>query len=265
MSRLDTRGRLCRSVASIHIAITIALWSVEVVLADIGALPVRPPAPALLPGVAKLLGITQLEAAGSALERPFSDPIELKLEAGIEPLHQTQTPPHCRALLDLEARITGTKSAADWNLLQQRLADCHALQWLAGWKAPSQTALPAHLLAARKTRLWPASTWPAVSPDESEALVRPGQTLQSASGRRYWQSVPRDTTGFAALQLDSQGYTLRVQWLARGDFDGDGWEDWLLRWQAQAVGGTWRASSSLLLTRKTPGRAFSVRALGSQP
>lgn len=60
------------------------------------------------------------------------------------------------------------------------------------------------------------------------------------------------------LSLVARGYTVRLQWLARGDFDGDGWEDWLLRWQARAEGGSWRAVRCLLLTRKTPAGAFVV-------
>ena len=51
---------------------------------------------------------------------------------------------------------------------------------------------------------------------------------------------------------------MRLQWLARGDFDGDGWEDWLLRWQARAEGGSWRAVRCVLLTRKMPAGAFTV-------
>lgn len=239
------------------VATAIAVCVVEPSVADARKTSARPPAAALLPGAEKVLGISRVEDAGAALEQAFTDPIEITLTSGSE--ISRQTPPHCRALLELEPRIANTEPAGDWNVLQQRLADCHALQWLGRVAAPSRTALPHDLPAVRQTRLWPASIWPAVSQEEAAALSRPGQTLHGASRRHSWQVIRADARSPGALRLETDHYTVRVQWLARGDFDGDGWEDWLLRWQAQAAGGSWRAARSLLITRQAPGRALSAK------
>ena len=193
--------------------------------------------------------------AADALERPFKDPITLTLNEG------SRTPPHCRALLDLQRQITGTRPAADWDVLQQQLADCTALQWLARATVPLRSAMPKQLHSARETRLWPASVWPTVSPDEMHTLARAGQTLRGVSAEPLWQIVAPGPHNIQALRIASRGYLLRVQWLARGDFDGDGNEDWLLRWQAQAEGGSWRAARSVLLTRRTAAGPFSMRDL----
>ena len=103
-----------------------------------------------------------------------------------------------------------------------------------------------------------AAIWPAVSRDEVDALAGAGQTLRQASGRRAWTRTALGGAAPEALTLAARGYSVRLQWLARGDFDGDGWEDWLLRWQARAEGGSWRAVRCVLLTRKMPAGAFTV-------
>lgn len=212
----------------------------------------------LSPGAARLLGITEPAQAPAALDRPFDDPIVITVKGPTETSHAT--PLHCRALLELEPSIAGTMPASDWPVLQQALADCQALQWLARVTAPIRTALPAQAKGAQETRLWPAATWPATSPEGREALLRSGQSLADVSGRRWWQARSNATAkDIPALHLRTDDHELNVQWLARGDFDGDGWEDWLLRWQAHAVGGSWRAARTLLLTRKNPTAMFEIR------
>ena len=84
--------------------------------------------------------------------------------------------------------------------------------------------------------------------DQVRAVVSSGAWTRTAPGGAAPES----------LTLAARGYTVRLQWLARGDFDGDGWEDWLLRWQARAEGGSWRAVRCVLLTRKVPAGAFTV-------
>lgn len=214
-----------------------------------------PVAPALQPGAGESLGIANPGDAAAALQRPFDDPIALKLGSGPG---ATRTPPDCGALLELAPHIVGTRSPADWNLLQRQLADCQALRWLAVAGQARHSAMPPRLHAARETWRWPAAIWPAISQDEVDALAGAGQTLKQASGRRVWTRVAPGRATPEGLTLAARGYTVRLQWLARGDFDGDGWEDWLLRWQARAEGGSWRAVRCVLLTRKAPAGAFTV-------
>ncbi|QPF72202.1 hypothetical protein G8A07_04165 [Roseateles sp. DAIF2] len=220
-----------------------------------------PPPPAILPGAVERLGVQRFDEAAAALERPFAEPLELLLRRDGE-ARNVIAPPHCRALLDLRQHIVGTRPAIDWGVLQQRLADCRALQWLTRAAPPLHSALPVDLAAARDTRLWPAQALrPAVSPDEMAAIqARPAASLHEFSGRRQWRFVASAGQQGQVLQLRGPAYELQLQWLARADFDGDGWEDWLLNWRARAVDGSWQSSRNLLLTRK-PSRAgsFSVR------
>ncbi len=214
-------------------------------------------APALLPGAAALLGVQQVSDAAVALERAFDDPIAVTLQPGAGPARST--PAHCTALLGLQPRISGTVLPADWAVLQQRLADCQALRWLAGAATARHNHLPPDWRSARDTAQWPAALWPAVSADEVATLARPGQTLGSVSQRPSWLLVDAARGPAPVLQLQAQGYILQIQWLAQGDFDGDGWQDWLLRWQAQVVDGTWRATRCLLLSRQAAQGPFSLR------
>ena len=221
--------------------------------------PAAVPAPALLPGAAVLLGVQQIGDAAAALERAFDDPIAVKLRPGAGAASWTPmsaTPAHCKALLDLQPRISGTAQPADWNVLQQRIADCQALRWLAAASAARINHLPADWRSVRDTALWPAALWPAVSADEAAALARPGQTLRTAAQRAEWQRV--EAAGPPAMQLQAEGTVLQIQWLAQGDFDGDGWQDWLVRWRARAEEGSWRGAGCALVSRRAAQEALRL-------
>lgn len=217
------------------------------------------PAPSLLPGAAALLGVQQIGDAAAALERAFDDPIAVKLRPGAGAASWTPmsaTPAHCKALLDLQPRISGTAQPADWNVLQQRIADCQALRWLAAASAARINHLPADWRSVRDTALWPAALWPAVSANEVVALARPGQTLRTASRRAEWQSV--EAAAPPAMRLQADGTALQIQWLAQGDFDGDGWQDWLVRWRARAEEGSWRGAGCALVSRRAAQEALRL-------
>jgi len=193
----------------------------------------------LMPGASTWLDITDVNGAAAALNQPLEFPMAVRTESAQG--QQEQVPQTCQALLVVEGHITGTVSEPDWADLRLVLARCHALRAISQAKPTSQSALPATLLTLRATQLWPVNAWPAISPDEQEALKRPGLSLRNASGRTQWHAMTELKGSKRAdrpvtLQLNADAQTIIVQWIAQGDFDGDGNEDWLLLWRAKANG-----------------------------
>lgn len=230
----------------------------------IGAQGQQPPHTELMPGAADWLSIAGAKDAAAALIQPLVSPMAVLTESTQG--RQEQSPRTCRDLLAVEGDITGTVSEPDWADLRLVLARCHALQALSQAKQSVHTALPATLQALRATRLWPVDAWPAISPDEEQALKRPGLSLQNASGITRWHAPPsRKGTPKAerpivwVLTTDVQIVT--VQWIARGDFNGDGTEDWLLLWRAKASAGSWHDTRAARLTRTRKNEALTLHWL----
>jgi len=229
-----------------------------------GAQGAQPPQTLLMPGASTWLDIKDVNGAAAALNQPLEFPMAVRTESAQG--QQEQVPQTCQALLALEGYITGTVSEPDWADLRLMLARCHALRAISQAKPASQSALPATLLALRATQLWPVNAWPAISPDEQEALKRPGLTLRNASGRTQWHAMTERKGSKRAdrpvtLQLNADALTLIVQWIAQGDFDGDGNEDWLLLWRAKATGGSWQDTRAALLTRTNKNKALKLHWL----
>jgi hypothetical protein len=245
-----------RSMLRAFIASTV-LWPLVLVRAEVQGAPASGTGVALMPGAQKVLGISWPSEAGTALARAFDDAFDIQVREGANP--RTLRPSDCIVLLEVQDHIAGTRPPGDWSLLQRQLAVCHILRWLSHGAAAGRSALPSDISLIRETRVWPASTWPAVSADEATALARPGQTLQSASARRLWQVLTPQSSAELTLGLESHGYALRLQLLAKGDFDGDGWEDWLMLWQAHGIGGQWSDTRGLLVTRQSAGEVLSVQ------
>ncbi len=60
------------------------------------------------------------------------------------------------------------------------------------------------------------------------------------------------------MRLDSVGSRVRVATMARGDFNGDGLDDLVVRVSAHVTDGTWGATTYLTLSRASPGVVLRV-------
>lgn len=208
-------------------------------LADAG-----PPVPA--PWLSPALGLARIEDAPTRLRQPFDmpQPARLSRAAG----GQLVMLASCADWVAQRAHIVGSDTDAGWRVLEQEAVVCDLLDRLArGPKPASLSALPPAAAPLRDTRLYPGTLWVAPSPDEAERNARPGVTLRQASGvASFTQPAPR------TLQLRRGDWTLRLTELARADFDGDGFEDLALRWQADTREGTFADTRLVLLTRRGP-------------
>lgn len=177
------------------------------------------------------------------LDDPFSDPLPaaLTVAGGGNERRLLGT---CRDYLAVKDRIVGSDSEADFRVLRAKTVDCDALALTSTAVAAARSALPGDFLGATGTRLYPASLWANVSDDERAKAARPGSTLQRMSSVRRFKANRPDT-----LTLENPAYGVRLVLLARGDFNGDGWEDAAFRWSAYARQGSYRDARLVVLTR----------------
>lgn len=191
-----------------------------------------------------LTGPLHANDADSDLDTPFPAPFPARLSTpeGVERLQFAD----CRTLLAAQARLVGADTEADYRALRQQIRACEEIRWLAKLGRASRSGLPKEFRTVTETRRYPASLWPNVSDDEQQRAARPGATLQTLSGKRQLHAGTPDT-----LQLDGRDYGIRLRLLARGDLDGDGWEDAVFRWSAYALHGTFQDSRLVVLTRRS--------------
>lgn len=161
----------------------------------------------------------------------------------------------CLAWQTWRGKIAGTEPESDFVALRGHGVECDALALLRAAKPARRSALPANLVTITDSRLYPATLWGAASEDDGARLARPGLTLAAVSGVRHWQSQRN------GLLLEDETAGTRLVWIARADFDGDGWEDGLYQWQAWMRGGTWTDIRLVILTRRAPRAALVEVAL----
>jgi hypothetical protein len=141
---------------------------------------------------------------------------------------------------------------------QEVLADilrlnCLAIQRYAGSRPAKRSHLPARWSAAALAKL-PAELLPELGPGDavSPTVSRPS-TLARRPGARHI-TLARD----GCVRVDGTEVQALFHRLARADFDGDGYEDWLLRmdWGAQQADA--KGSQLIVVTRLMAGGPLHV-------
>lgn len=218
----------------------------------------QPATPTVEAAGIQALGIQQLSQAAAQLNQPFEDAFEVMVRQ--EGQATTATTPmvkqsiaHCTDLLQWSDRIQDTAAPGNWPAWLYQSALCQSLQAVAHVLVAHRSGLPTTLAGLSPTRLWPASIWPNMDDDSVRAANRPGQTLAKWLKQKQWRISSNQKQGTMAT-LEDDSVALQLSLLARGDFDADGLEDWLLLWQAHAKGGSWAATRALIISRK-PGQS----------
>lgn len=192
--------------------------------------------------ISAALGAPSPADIDTALARSFDSPFQASIKGSPDVRID-----NCTAWQSWRDRVTGAQPDSDYAALRGQGVQCDALAMVRNAHAPKRSALPADLNALTAARLYPATLWVAVSDDAVAALARPGRTLAAASG------VARFKVDRKGLLLEDDAQGIRLVLLARGDFDGDGWEDALYRRQAWLRGGSWSDVRLVLLTRRRAG------------
>jgi hypothetical protein len=198
---------------------------------------VAPPAPWTAP-----------ELSGRAGADKLSAPISVRLrDGGVAQLTSCDDLNRRDAQISEEASGTnvGAKS------FQSQRVGCQSLDALKTLRPATRSQLPAvasgDAFAAVLEAIAPARFFLAIS-DDAEAEVRKAD----AEGKTLKQFSPdtrfRAGNGLSA-RIDDDGARQDVKLLARGDFDGDGLDDWLLRIDSSLEQGSYGDSRLWLVTR----------------
>lgn len=190
----------------------------------------------------EVLGARSYADIDARLRQAFEKPFTVHVVA--QGARSSVSVDSCLGWLALKGRVSGTEPGSDFAELREQGVQCDALALVKAGRPSRKSALPVNLESMTATTLYPATLWIAIAEEEIEKLSRPGLTLAAGSGISKWK-VKRD-----GLVLEDKEQGVRLVWIARGDFDGDGWEDAMYRWQAWVTGGSWTDMRLVLLTRR---------------
>ena len=199
-------------------------------------------APTLAPGAQLPAGTTALTIP---LDRKFDDPLPLHLRG--DPDGHTVTVANCVDYEKVRARVNGSDSELDYATVKSEGARCDALALLKRAAASAHTALPpGDFLAWRSTSQFPGSLWAAFSDEEAARMAAPGATLQTASGKASFKSVPDHF-----LELEDRSAGVHLTLVGLGDIDHDGWQDAVVLVEGYAKGGSATTARAAVLTRRS--------------
>ncbi len=159
----------------------------------------------------------------------------------------------CADVVRLDATITEESSGANVNAkaFQSARVRCQALDAVKTLQRARHSLLPASpekrgFAAALKTAA-PASLYLAIS-DDSEREVAEAQA-RALTLKQFRPDTTFRQTAAGAVRIEVDDTLQDVQLLARGDFNADGTEDWLLRIDSRVVQGSYGNSGLWLMTR----------------
>jgi hypothetical protein len=200
----------------------------------------RPSPDALEVQWASELKLSRPSKAMERLREPLDSPLSFK--------HGSQTL-QARNCLDLLAyRRSGFTPVSDRDagIAQSLIVDCLAVKALSRATAPRESFLRTFRLDPQALTFLPVNLVPIISGEDRQKVQN-----AAAKGMSWKQFDPAATASgqgesFAVLSEDTQT-TVRIY--GRGDFNGDGIDDLLVRVDTAATHGTYRTSRLLLLTR----------------
>lgn len=166
----------------------------------------------------------------------------------------------CRQYWDARTRGLAGTTAVDVGDLLTVGARCAAIEAIGRAGTPKQSAVRSFTWSPADLDSLPANLALAVTAVDSARLWRAaeaGATLRRVDpGLRA--TVDHQSPGDTALVVESSVQQLRIELLARGDFDGDGWDDMLVRVVAGARGGSFATQHVHVLSRRRAGVPLSV-------
>lgn len=191
-------------------------------------------------------------AVEQLLAEPWLEPVEVRTGAA-DRAGEPITLQSCSNYLEVaDLRVRPVAGGNVGEIFQARALECHA----AALTLAAQPAVVSHL----RTLVFNEDL-PDQLPWQVAMIVSGAEAARIAHERpraTWSQALLEPITGFSpcgqycgTYRDSSQEQTVRL--LARGDFDGDGIEDILVSSWDVALGGSYRATRVLLLTRRQPG------------
>ena len=189
-------------------------------------------------------------ALPAALDKPFDEPWKVKVGRN-GPVRSLAS---CSQLaVDFPGGTLLAADPADQRPLLFQRAHCRGLAWLRDARPSRQSFLGELPLDLQTARALPDALIPALGAPRKPRPSR--RSWQAADPRLALMPTPPPRPG---LYLRGRGYEARLSIYGRGDFDGDGIEDVLVRRDGYARGGSYQEFGLFLLTRTAEGAPLTV-------
>lgn len=191
------------------------------------------------------LGVRSLPEVEAQLAGPMPSTWEVKT-----PGDGTATVKTCNDFLEIANLALELPTEDDWATYWAQGARCFALSALRTAKPAERSHLGWFRFAPAAIAKLPPGLALQGSPDEEEAVAKAAKACRSWGKYDPSLKVLARTADVASLR--SEGWTGRLTLFARGDFDGDGSEDLLIRRAAHVTGGSLAETRVFIVSQTSP-------------
>ena len=157
----------------------------------------------------------------------------------------------CRDFLGIATKSFDTEDDAEWKVIWYQGMRCLALDWLGKAKPAPQTFLGAFNWSKIDLSDLPPELGLQISPEATESVKKASATCKSLRNVEASARITRRKGD--EITVRGAGWSGTITLLGRGDFDGDGVEDLMVKRMGAVERGT-AAESSLFLLTKTSER-----------
>jgi hypothetical protein len=192
------------------------------------------------------LGLASLDAIGAALSDPLENQNEWEVTLEDGSKRQVKT---CRDFLAVIRTKFDVSSEYDWSTLFSTGARCFALETLTSATAPSQSFLNWFTFSPAAIAKLPPGLDMLDAPESVEAARKAEKACKPWG--TYDRTLKVHVETAARARLRTSAWSGRLVLYARGDFNGDGVEDLLLRRDAHVDDGGTAADTSVFIITQT--------------
>jgi hypothetical protein len=239
---------------------SVGRWSVAVVLGTtlascpVGTIQVRPEEAHRVRLSAELrLPSATPSAIDSALTGPLPDEFEVRFEGRRDDRRTIRT---CTDFLAIVDKPFDTDNERDWQLIWAQGLRCVALNWLKSAQPAKISLIDNFHLDRRAAESLPPQLALPVAREEVERARKAAAACQSI--KILEPSTKTKVRSKTRITFEGQGWEAEVIEYARGDFDGDGFEDLLLRRDGGLKGGSYHRTNVFILTRTPKDKCLRV-------
>ena len=207
------------------------------------------------------LGLSSISALDARMARPLDAPLNVRRYPSREDLLndrnvETTTIANCVTYLDLTKKGFQAPKNQDWQYQLSLGAECNALDLLRTAKPARVTYLKTFRLNKSAVNFLPPRCGPVVSKENATKITAAEE--RGLSWKQYERITRIQVQKTGELEVEGDYWEVVLDLYARGDFNGDGVEDILLRKDDSLRGGSYATTSLLLLTRFKEGAVLKV-------
>ncbi|WP_157619076.1 hypothetical protein [Skermanella stibiiresistens] len=190
----------------------------------------------------------------AVLDAPWEDAFDVIIDLGAGQTRDTIRT--CADYIRLGPAVVGAGSDQEYRVLRSTGTRCAALDLIGRAKPAERSFVKDFRFDKVAAHDLPPALALAVSPDEERRVKR--AAAAGGSILDVDRSITLHGLDTGSAELRAKDWKARLAVLARGDFDGDGIEDMLVRRDASKTGGTYASSDLFVLTRTTPSKRLHI-------